>query len=288
MRILVYFFVLLLTFSVTVASAKDKILTLATTTSTENSGLLSKIHKVFEKKTGIKVKVIALGTGAAIKTAKEGNADVILVHARSREDEFVAQGFGVNRRDVMYNDFVIVGPESDPAGIKGLKDVSRAFKKIAENRVSFVSRGDDSGTHIKEQLLWKASGVKLKEKTSTIIKKGKKRKVKYSHPIGKWYYSIGQGMGNTIVFAYEKRGYTLADRGTYLAYKNKMDLKVIFEGDKRLFNPYGIIAVNPKKHKHVEYDLAMTYINWITSKDGQKLISEYKVDGEVLFKPSAK
>jgi tungstate transport system substrate-binding protein len=268
--------------------SKSKVLTLATTTSTENSGLLKEINQKFEKETGIKIKVIALGTGAAIKTAQEGNADLILVHARSREDKFVAEGFGVNRKDVMYNDFVLIGPSSDPAGIKGMKNVVKAFKKIASSRVNFASRGDDSGTHIKEQLIWKASGLKMVDKTTNIVKKGKKRKVAFSRPKGDWYHSIGQGMGNTIVFAYEKNGYTLADRGTFLAYKEKVGVVILSEGDKRLFNPYGIIAVSPEKHKHVKHDLAMNYINWMVSPVGQKLIGGYKVDGDVLFHPSAK
>ncbi len=270
-----------------IAAEADKVITLATTTSTENSGLLAAIHPLFEKTTGIKVKVIALGTGAAIKAAEEGNADLILVHARSREDKFVAQGFGINRKDVMYNDFVILGPPKDPAGIKSEKDVAKALAAVAAAKNLFVSRGDDSGTHIKEQSLWKASGIKLKEQSRQITKKGKKRNITALEPEGKWYLSIGQGMGNVINFAFEKQAYTMADRGTYLAYKSKVDLAVLLEGDKRLFNPYGVIAVNPKKHAHVKFDLSMKYIQWITSPEGQKLIANFKIGGQVLFHPSA-
>ena len=264
-----------------------KVITLATTTSTENSGLLAEINPVFEKKTGISVKVIALGTGAAIKTAEEGNADVILVHARSREDKFVADGFGINRKDVMHNDFIIIGPKNDPAGIKGIKNVNEAFMKISVSGSSFVSRGDDSGTHIKEQSLWKEAGIPLKEIKTEAVIKGKKRHIEYIRPEGDWYFSIGQGMGNTINFAFEKQAYTIADRGTFIAYQKKIDLIILLEGDSRLFNPYGIIAVNPKKHSHVNFKGAMKYINWIISKDTQRLIGDYMIDEEVLFFPDA-
>ncbi|MCP4220391.1 MAG: extracellular solute-binding protein [bacterium] len=269
-------------------SAGEKVLTMATTTSTENSGLLASIHPVFEKATGIKVKVIALGTGASIKCAEEGNADLILVHARSREDKFIGEGYGLKRFPVMYNDFVILGPKNDPACINGQKDAAKALAQIAAKQTIFVSRGDDSGTHIKEQSLWKASGIALEKTSKQITKKGKKRSVTALEPKGKWYLAIGQGMGNGMNFAFEKQGYTLADRGTYLAYKDKVDLEVVVEGDKRLFNPYGIIAVNPQKHPHVKKDLAEKYINWITSPEGQKLIGDFKIGGQVLFHPDAR
>lgn len=265
----------------------EKIITIATTTSTENSGLLAYLHPVFEKEKGIKVKVIALGTGAAIECAEQGNADLILVHAREKEDKFVTDGYGVNRKDVMHNDFVMLGPVGDPAGIRGMKDVSEALKKIARNKAVFVSRGDDSGTHIKEQDLWEETGIPVKEAEQELAKSGIKKKITLVKPEGDWYFSIGQGMGNTINFTFEKQGYTLADRGTYLAYKDKVDLIVLVEGDKRLFNPYGIIAVNPEKHPSVNYKHAMTYINWITSPKIQTLIGDYKINGEVLFSPDA-
>ena len=239
---------------------------MATTTSTDNSGLLSALLPVFKEKTGIEVKVIAVGTGKAIKHGENGDVDVILVHARAAEDKFVADGFGVNRRDVMHNDFVIIGPGDDPAGIKGMKDVAEALGMLAESGGTFVSRGDDSGTHKKEKSLWKAAGIE---------------------PSGEWYMSAGQGMGAVLNIANEKRAYTMTDRGTYIAYRGKIDLPVIVEGDKRLFNPYGVIAVNPKKHSHVKYNEVMKFIEWLTSEEGQKLIGSFKKDGEILFYPDA-
>lgn len=265
--------------------AAQKILTLATTTSTENTGLLDEINPVFEKKYRTKVKVIALGTGAAIKCAEEGNADVILVHAREREDKFVAEGYGLNRMDVMYNDFIIIGPASDPAKILDETNAIDALIKIHDTGSTFVSRGDDSGTHIKEQALWKETKLPLHTVSSEITQKGKNRTVSYMKPEGNWYFSIGQGMGNTINFAFEKQGYTLTDRGTYLAYKNKVDLVILNERDEQLHNPYGIIAVNPVKHPHVKFHLAMKYIVWITSPETQKLIKNFKIEGQSLFFP---
>jgi tungstate transport system substrate-binding protein len=247
-------------------------LILATTTSTYDSGLLDQLNPVFQEKYNCVVEVIAQGTGAAIATAKEGNADLILVHSREREDAFVAKGFGVHRRDVMYNDFVVVGPGSDPAGIKGTTDVAEAFKKIYEVKAPFYSRGDNSGTHAKEKSIWRAAGLE---------------------PSGEWYNSLGKGMGDTLTVANEKQGYTLADRGTYLRWKDKpgFDLKILVQGplkggDKRLMNPYGIIAVNPDKHPHVNYEMATAYIDFITSQEGQEIIKNYKVNGEQLFFPS--
>ena len=267
------------------AIGKENVLVMATTTSTENSGLLSYLNPVFEKESGIKVKVIALGTGAAIKTAMEGDADLILVHAKSKEDKFVSDGYGIERFSLMHNDFVIIGPKNDKAGVSKTKTIIEALKKISETKSVFVSRGDDSGTHTKEQNLWKETGLELKSKTTTLTKKGKKREIIFVKPAGEWYFSIGQGMGNTINFAYEKNGYTLTDRGTYLAYKDKVDLVVISEGDKRLFNPYGIIAVNPKKHPHTNLEAANKYIKWIRSKKSQKMIADFKIKGEQLFIP---
>ncbi len=282
-------FTIVITFSATIYSHPgiDKSITLATTTSTENSGLLDFINPYFTKKTGVSIKVISLGTGAAIKTAEEGNADIILVHARKLEDQFVKNGYGLKRHPVMYNDFVIIGPKNDPAKIANIKDVTLALHAIAKSSSPFVSRGDNSGTHIKEQSLWKHAKVHILEKKLSIVKKGKKRHFSSSMPAGSWYFSIGQGMGSTINFAYEKQGYTLTDRGTFLAFKKKIDLVVLSEGDKRLFNPYGIIAVNPKKHPHVKVDLANLYIKWITSKKIQQLIESFKIDGKTLFFPNA-
>jgi tungstate transport system substrate-binding protein len=270
-----------------ISAKSDQFITLATTTSTENSGLLAHINKDFENKTGIKVKVIALGTGAAIKCAQQGDADLILVHARQREDQFIANGYGVKRWGVMHNDFVILGPKNDPAGLRGVKDALEAFRRIQKLGSIFVSRGDDSGTHIKEQSLWQKTGIPLEETARTITKKGQKKTVKSRQPKGEWYLSIGQGMGNTINFAYQKQGYTLADRGTYIAFKKKIDLVVLLAGDKRLYNPYGIIAVNPKKHPHVKFNMAMKYIHWILSRETQTKIANFQIDGHVLFIPDA-
>jgi len=261
---------------------KKNILTLATATSTENSGLLDYIHPFFEEETGIKIRVISLGTGAAIRTAIEGNADIILTHAKSREEQFIKEGYGVKRYDVMFNDFIIIGPKEDPAKLKKAKNINDALIKIADNNSIFVSRGDDSGTHIREQKLWQNTGIKLYTETS-ILKKSKH--LSFIRPIGDWYYSIGQGMANTILFAYEKQGYTMVDRGTFLVYKNKVDLEILFEGDEKLFNLYGIVAVNPKKHSHTNIIAAKKYIKWITSKRIQKKISEFKINGKTLYKP---
>ena len=238
-------------------------LKLATTTSTDNSGLLKVLLPPFERMFKVRVDVIAVGTGKALELGKNGDVDIVLVHARSEENKFVAEGYGINRRDVMYNDFVILGPESDPAGVKGMKDAVATFKKISTNKSSFVSRGDNSGTHIIEKNLWKEAGVKS---------------------WGNWYMETGQGMGATLQVADEKRGYIISDRGTYIAYKSKIELKILVEGDKeKLGNPYGIIAVNPSKHKHVNYIYAMALIGWVTSVEGQKIIRDFKISGEQLF-----
>ena len=241
-------------------------LKLATTTSTENSGLLGVLLTPFEEKFGIKVDVIAVGTGQAIKLGENGDVDMILVHARAAEDKFIEEGYGVNRRDVMFNDFIILGPSNDPAEIRSESNVTLALKRISDRKVYFVSRGDDSGTHKKEKILWQNT------KTS---------------PEGEWYMEIGQGMGATLQVANERQAYVLCDRGTFLAYKDKIDLIILSEGDPLLFNPYGIMAVNPARYPHVKYIEAMQLIAWVTSVEGQKIIGEYKKEGEILFHPMA-
>ena len=241
-------------------------LRLATTTSTENSGLLDVLLPPFERQFNVKVDVIAVGTGKALKIGENGDVDIVFVHSRAAEDQFVQEGYGVNRRGVMYNDFVLLGPEDDPAGIKGMTEGTTALRQIASRRAPFISRGDDSGTHKKEKTLWKEAGTS---------------------PEGSWYMETGQGMGATLQIADEKRAYTMTDRGTYLAYRGKIDLPILVEGDPRLFNPYGIIAVNPAEHPHVHYVYAMALIGWVTSVEGQKLIAQYKKSDEPLFRPTA-
>lgn len=242
-------------------------LRMSTPTSTEQSGLLSVLLPPFEKANDAKIDVIAVGTGKSLKLGENGDVDVVFVHARAAEDKFVAEGFGVDRRDVMYNDFIVVGPKEDPVGIKGAKSAVDAFKKLAEGKADFVSRGDDSGTHQKEKEVWKAAGIT---------------------PQGKWYIEAGQGMGPVLQMAFDKKGYTLADRGTFLAYEGKLDLVILLEGDKVLFNPYGIIAVNPAKHPTVKYDLAKKFIDYVTGPEGQKIIADFKINGKQLFFPDAK
>ncbi len=269
--------------------AGDKILKMSTTTSTQASGLLDFLLPELDKDTGIQVKVIAKGTGAAIRDGMDGNVDVIFVHARAREDKFVKDGYGTKRYAVMHNDFVILGPARDPAGIKGLKSAAQALNKIANSKSTFVSRGDDSGTHTKEQALWKATGLPLEKMTSTIVKKGQKSEVTFIHPsgLGQWYLSIGQGMGKALTFADEKQAYILADRGTYIKYKFGRDvpieLVVLGEGDPLLANPYGVIPVNPQKHPHVKYDLAREFAQWLVSERGQSVINGYRLLGQQLF-----
>jgi len=256
--------------SVTGAGAASSILC-SSTTSTENSGLFGYILPMFEKKTGIKVKVVARGTGAAIEMAKRGDADVTFVHAKAQELKAVQEGWFVNRHDVMYNDFVIIGPADDPLKIRGIKSAAAAFKKIAESSVNFVSRGDKSGTHTKELALWKSAGINPKGQ--------------------KWYLEAGAGMEKTQRVANEKRAYTLTDRGTWLATKDrgKLDMVIVLEGDKVLFNQYGVMAVNPEKHKHVKYAEAMQFVNWLISKEGQEAIGAFKDKfGNQLFIPNAK
>jgi tungstate transport system substrate-binding protein len=241
-------------------------LRMATTTSTENSGLLDVLLPPFEKANSVKVDVIAVGTGKALKLGQSGDVDVVFVHARPAEDKFVAAGYGVDRRDVMHNDFVIVGPKSDPDKLKEAKSAIEAFKRLARGKAEFISRGDDSGTNKKEKAIWKAAGIV---------------------PKGKWYVEAGQGMGAVLQMAYQKKAYTLTDRGTYLAMKDKIDLPILFQGDKILFNPYGIIAVNPKKHPDVNYKMAEKFIQYVTSPEGQKIIASFKKGGQQLFYPDA-
>jgi len=251
------------------AAGGEKKLILATTTSTEDSGLLDYLLPDFEKEAGVKVDVIAVGTGQALTLGEDGNADVLLVHSRAKEDEFMAAGHGVRREDVMYNDFVIVCPESDPAGIKGMTGASEAFKKIADANVTFISRGDDSGTHTKEKSIWKAAGIE---------------------PQGDWYVSAGQGMGEVLTMADEQQACTLSDRATYLARsKEGLKLVILVEGDKALFNPYGVIAVNPDKNPNIQADLANQFIDWLISLPVQEKIAEFgKADfGQSLFVPDS-
>lgn len=268
-------------------------ITMSTTTSTENSGLLSVLLPEFTADTGIKVKVIAKGTGAAIRDGQDGNADIIFVHAKDREEKFVEDGYGAYRLAVMHNDFVLIGPEKDPASTKGFKTASEALQKIAERKASFISRGDDSGTHTKEQDLWKLSGVELKSESTEFVKSGRKAILTFIYPggLGEWYFSIGQGMGKTLTFAEEKQAYTLADRGTYLNYKygraQGLDLEIMVEGDPALFNPYGIIPVNPEKHPHVKFEQAERLAKWLVSEKAQKIIAGYKIEGIQAFFPDA-
>lgn len=274
------------------ALADEKVLKMSTTTSTESSGLLDVLLPAFEKDEGIKVKVIAKGTGAAMRDGMDGNVDVIFVHAIDREKEFVDKGFGTKRFAVMHNDFIIIGPPADPAAIKGLKDSSEAMKKIAAAQIPFISRGDDSGTHTKEQEIWAATGLELADHGLTLTSKdGKQTTVQAKKPAGsdKWYVSIGQGMGKTITYADEKKAYTLADRGTYISYKYgkkpAVELDILFEGDELLANPYGLIPVNPAKHPHVRHDLAMKFAEWLTSAKGQGVIAGFRLEGKQLFSP---
>ena len=272
------------------AAPAGETLTLATTTSTENSGLLGEIHPHFEEKTGILVKVIAKGTGASLQLARDGHADVILVHAREHEDKFLAEGHGVMRRDVMYNDFVIIGPGGDPAGIRGTEP-DEALRRIARKQEEFISRGDGSGTHIREQQLWRGSGVPLETESVTLFTKGQRKKLESVRPSDDWYLSVGQGMGKTIMIATERRAYTLADRGTYYAFAlarpANTDLKILCESHQSLHNPYGVIAVNPKRHPRVNFSGAKKYLEWITSPEVQQMIGRYKLGGKVLFHPNA-
>ncbi len=279
--------------AVTNGGAEDKIIKMSTTTSTQASGLLDVLLPELQKDTGVRVKVFAKGTGAAIRDGMDGNVDVIFVHARQREEKFVADGFGTKRYAVMHNDFVILGPKNDPAKIAGTKDAAIALKKIAVSRSLFISRGDDSGTHTKEQALWQATGLTMDTRTSTITKKGKKRSISFRYPkdSSQWYLSIGQGMGKTITFAEEKMAYTLADRGTYIKYKygrdQGLELDVLCEGDAAFKNPYGVIPINPTKFPHVKNAWAEDFAKWLVSARGQAVIRNYRLLGKQLFYPDA-
>jgi tungstate transport system substrate-binding protein len=251
------------------SAAQDKFITVASTTSTEQSGLFGYVLPIYEQQTGVKVRVVALGTGQALDVGRRGDADVVFVHARAAEEKFLAEGQGVKRYAVMYNDFVLVGPKNDPAKIAGSKDILAALKKLDAVQAPFVSRGDRSGTHMAELDLWKATGVDNE--------KGKRP----------WYRDTGQGMGPALNTAASMGAYILADRGTWLAFKNRADLTVLVEGDKRLFNQYGVILVNPEKHPNVKKDLGQQFIDWLVSPVGQKAIADYKIGGEQLFYPNA-
>ncbi len=251
------------------ARAQDKSIVVASTTSTQDSGLFGHILPLFKAKTGIDVKVVAQGTGQALDTGRRSDADVVFVHAKAPEEKFVADGFGVRRYPVMYNDFVLIGPKSDPAGIMGMTDIAQALKAIKSRGTPFISRGDRSGTHIAELDLWKAAGIDI----------GKEK--------GPWYKEIGQGMGAALNTASAANAYVLADRGTWLSFKNRSDLDILVAGDKRLFNQYGVILVNPEKHPHVKKELGQAFIDWLVSPEGQRAIADYKVGGEQLFYPNA-
>jgi tungstate transport system substrate-binding protein len=247
------------------AFGQEKYITVASTTSTEQSGLFGRLLPIFEKKTGIDVRVVALGTGQALDLGRRGDADVVFVHAKPLEEKFVAEGHGVKRQEVMYNDFILVGPKSDPAKVAGTKEIVAALKKIAQAKSPFTSRGDRSGTHFAELELWKAAGIDpAKEKLS-------------------WYRETGSGMGPTLNTASGMNAYALTDRGTWLSFKNRGELEIAVQGDKRLFNQYGVILVNPAKHPHVKKEMAQQFINWLLSDEGQRAIADYKINGQQLF-----
>jgi tungstate transport system substrate-binding protein len=251
------------------AWAQAKFITVASTTSTEQSGLFKHILPIFEQKTGIQVRVVALGTGQALDMGRKGDADVVFVHAKPLEDRFVADGFGVQRFEVMYNDFVLVGPKSDPANVKGTKDIATALQKVKGANAPFASRGDKSGTHFAELELWRAAAVDVSKE------KG-------------WYRETGSGMGPTLNTASGMNAYAITDRGTWLSFKNRGELAIAVEGDQRLFNQYGVMLVNPVKHPHVKREMGQAFVDWIVSPEGQKAIAEYKIGGEQLFFPNAR
>jgi tungstate transport system substrate-binding protein len=249
--------------------AQDRFITVASTTSTMDSGLFGHILPIFEAKTGIKVRVVAQGTGQALDTGRRGDADVLFVHARAQELKFVEEGYSTKRLPVMYNDFVVVGPKADPAGVAGSKDVAAAFKTISEKKIPFVSRGDKSGTHLAEVALWKVAGLDL------------------AAVRGEWYREVGQGMGAALNTAGAMGAYTLSDRATWIAFKNKGDLTIAVEGDKRLFNQYGVMLVNPAKFPSVKVADGRAFVDWLVSKEGQDAIAAYKIEGQQLFFPNA-
>jgi tungstate transport system substrate-binding protein len=251
------------------AFAQNRSIVVASTTSTQDSGLFGHILPLFKARTGIDVKVVAQGTGQALDTGRRGDADVVFVHAKAAEEKFLAEGFGVRRYPVMYNDFVLIGPNSDPAGIKGSKDIVAALEALSEKRLPFISRGDRSGTHLAELDLWKLAGIDL---------------AKDKRP---WYKEIGQGMGAALNIASASNAYVLSDRGTWLSFRNRGELVIVVEGDKRLFNQYGVMLVNPQKHPSVKKELGQQFINWLVSSEGQKAIADYKINGQQLFYPNA-
>jgi len=251
------------------AQAQDRFITVASTTSTEQSGLFGFLLPIFEKESGIKVRVVALGTGQALDLARRGDADVVFVHAKAAEEKFLAEGHGVKRYPVMYNDFVLIGPKGDPAKVAGGKDIVEALRKVRAMQAPFVSRGDRSGTHMAELDLWKASGIDLEQAK------------------GPWYRDTGQGMGPALNTAASMNAYVLADRATWLAFRNRGDLAILVEGDKRLYNQYGVILVNPDKHPTVKKDLGQAFVDWLISPAGQRAIAAYKINGEQLFFPNA-
>jgi tungstate transport system substrate-binding protein len=252
------------------ALAEDKFIVVSSTTSTEQSGLFGHLLPIFEKKTGIKVRVVALGTGQALDMARRGDADVVFVHDKAAEEKFLAEGFGVERKEVMYNDFVLIGPKGDPAKIAGGKDIIEGLKKIEAAKAPFVSRGDKSGTHAAELRYWKTAGIDLDKAK------------------GPWYRDTGSGMGPALNTAASMNAYILADRGTWLSFKNRGELVIAVEGDQRLFNQYGVMLVNPAKHPHVKKDLGQQFIDWVLSPEGQQAIADYKIGGQQLFFPNAK
>ena len=252
------------------AHAQQTYITVASTTSTEQSGLFKHLLPIFEKKTAIQVRVVALGTGQALDMGRRGDADVVFVHARPLEEKFLAEGFGVRRYDVMYNDFVLIGPKNDPAKISGGKDVVEAFRRIKAAQTPFVSRGDRSGTHFAELEIWRAAGIDIKKEK------------------GPWYRDTGQGMGPALNTAAGMDAYLLADRGTWLSFKNRASLAILVEGDSRLFNSYGIMLVSPMKHPSVKKESGQAFLDWLISPAGQKAIADYRIDGQQLFFPNAK
>lgn len=257
--------VILLLTALTPARAEEFI-TVASTTSTQNSGLFDRILPIFQKESGIEVRVVAQGTGQALETGRRGDADVLLVHARAAEDLFIEEGYGINRRDVMFNDFVIIGPKGDPAGTNHATSAADAMARIASSQTAFASRGDESGTHMAERRLWDAANIT---------------------PKGDWYLETGSGMGATLNVATQKEAYALTDRGTWISFQNRSDLEIQFEGDPSLFNPYGVILVNPKLHPYVKAEEGNRFIDWLTSELGQAAIADFRIDGQQLFFPNA-
>ena len=255
--------------NLTPASAQDRSIVVASTTSTQDSGLFGYLLPIFKAKTNINVKVIAQGTGQALDTARRGDADVVFVHAKAQEEKFLAEGFGVKRFDVMYNDFVLIGPKSDPADVRGSKDITAALRAIQRKAAPFVSRGDKSGTHSAELALWQQADIEAASMKQS------------------WYREIGQGMGAALNTAAAMNGYVLSDRGTWISFKNRGDLEIVVEGDKRLFNQYGVMLVNPEKHPSVKKELGQAFVDWLVSPEGQTAIAGYKIDGQQLFFPNA-